>query len=137
LHLKNKIFFDCTGCDGSQTLAVLTKMDWMDAGMDAIEILCGRVIPVKLGIIGVVNRSKQDVMDKKVIDEQLKGKTAFLQTQTQITNVGDAEWYTVFGENRRSSAHASHSRLLAGFDSRECDSVTVSLAYSRFTFLRR
>jgi dynamin 1-like protein len=54
-------------------------MDWMDAGMDAIEILCGRVTPVKLGIIGVVNRSKQDVMDKKVIDEQLKDVAAFLQ----------------------------------------------------------
>jgi dynamin 1-like protein len=52
-------------------------MDWMDAGMDAIEILCGRVIPVKLGIIGVVNRSKQDVIDKKVIDEQLKDEAAF------------------------------------------------------------
>jgi Dynamin central region len=54
-------------------------MDWMDAGMDAIEILCGRVTLVKLGIIGVVIRSKQDVMDKKVIDEQLKDVTAFLQ----------------------------------------------------------
>lgn len=36
------------------------------SGTDAIDILCGRVIPVKLGIIGVVNRSQQDIMDKKV-----------------------------------------------------------------------
>ena len=35
-------------------------------GTDAIDILCGRVIPVKLGIIGVVNRSQQDINDKKV-----------------------------------------------------------------------
>lgn len=35
-------------------------------GTDAIDILCGRVIPVKLGIIGVVNRSQQDILDKKV-----------------------------------------------------------------------
>ncbi|KAG8042087.1 hypothetical protein G9C98_000078, partial [Cotesia typhae] len=39
--------------DGRRTLAVVTKLDLMDAGTDAIEILCGRVIPVKLGIIGV------------------------------------------------------------------------------------
>lgn len=65
--------------DGRRTLAVLTKLDLMDAGTDAIEILCGRVIPVKLGIIGVVNRSQQDIIDNKVIDEQLKDEAAFLQ----------------------------------------------------------
>ena len=42
--------------DGRRTLAVVTKLDLMDAGTDAIDILCGRVIPVKLGIIGVINR---------------------------------------------------------------------------------
>lgn len=36
-------------------------------GTDAIEILCGRVIPVKLGIVGVVNRSQQDIIDNKSI----------------------------------------------------------------------
>lgn len=39
--------------DGRRTLAVVTKLDLMDAGTDAIDILCGRVIPVKLGIIGL------------------------------------------------------------------------------------
>jgi dynamin 1-like protein len=36
------------------------------AGTDAIDILCGRVIPVKLGIIGIVNRSQQDIINNKV-----------------------------------------------------------------------
>ncbi|KAF9412983.1 hypothetical protein HW555_008680 [Spodoptera exigua] len=31
--------------DGRRTLAVVTKLDLMDAGTDAIDILCGRVIP--------------------------------------------------------------------------------------------
>lgn len=38
-------------------------------GTDAIDILCGRVIPVKLGIIGIVNRSQQDIMNNKVCCE--------------------------------------------------------------------
>ena len=38
--------------DGRRTLAVVTKLDLMDAGTDAIDVLCGRIIPVKLGIIG-------------------------------------------------------------------------------------
>ncbi|XP_065355788.1 dynamin-1-like protein [Calliphora vicina] len=65
--------------DGRRTLAVVTKLDLMDAGTDAIDILCGRVIPVKLGIIGVMNRSQQDIKDNKDIEEQLKDEAAFLQ----------------------------------------------------------
>ena len=37
----------------------MTKLDLMDAGTDAMDVLMGRVIPVKLGLIGVVNRSEQ------------------------------------------------------------------------------
>ncbi|XP_076750864.1 dynamin related protein 1 isoform X1 [Xylocopa sonorina] len=65
--------------DGRRTLAVVTKLDLMDAGTDAIDILCGRVIPVKLGIIGVVNRSQQDIMNNKSIQDALKDEAAFLQ----------------------------------------------------------
>ena len=45
---------------------MVTKLDLMDHGTDAMEVLCGRVIPVKLGIIGVVNRSQADINQKKV-----------------------------------------------------------------------
>ncbi|XP_045492573.1 dynamin-1-like protein isoform X8 [Colias croceus] len=65
--------------DGRRTLAVVTKLDLMDAGTDAIDILCGRVIPVKLGIIGVVNRSQQDIIDKKTITDSLKDEATYLQ----------------------------------------------------------
>lgn len=41
---------------GRRTLLVVSKLDLMDAGTDAVEVLLGRVIPVRLGIIGVVNR---------------------------------------------------------------------------------
>jgi dynamin 1-like protein len=50
-------------------------------GTDAIDILCGRVIPVKLGIIGVVNRSQQDIMNNKSIKEALKDEATFLQSK--------------------------------------------------------
>lgn len=67
--------------DGRRTLAVVTKLDLMDAGTDAIDILCGRVIPVKLGIIGVVNRSQQDIMNNKTIKDSLKDEATFLQSK--------------------------------------------------------
>nr|XP_006821224.1 PREDICTED: dynamin-1-like protein-like [Saccoglossus kowalevskii] len=65
--------------DGRRTLAVITKLDLMDAGTDAVEIICGRVIPVKLGIIGVINRSQMDINNKKPIQESVKDEAAFLQ----------------------------------------------------------
>nr|CAG4649124.1 EOG090X01UE [Scapholeberis mucronata] len=65
--------------EGRRTLAVITKLDLMDAGTDAIDVLCGRVIPVKLGIIGLVNRSQKDIQNNKTIEEALKDEMSFLQ----------------------------------------------------------
>ncbi|GFO43924.1 dynamin-1-like protein [Plakobranchus ocellatus] len=65
--------------DGRRTLGVITKLDLMDAGTDAMDVLLGRVIPVKLGIIGVVNRSQQDINNKKDLQEALKDEASFLQ----------------------------------------------------------
>ncbi|ESO82305.1 hypothetical protein LOTGIDRAFT_170085 [Lottia gigantea] len=65
--------------EGKRTLAVTTKLDLMDAGTDAMDVLCGRVIPVKLGIIGVVNRSQADIKSSKELQEALKDEASFLQ----------------------------------------------------------
>lgn len=65
--------------DGCRTLAVLTKLDLMDHGTDAMEVLSGRVVPVKLGIIGVVNRSQADINKKKIIADCLRDEQSFLQ----------------------------------------------------------
>ncbi|KAG8012787.1 Dynamin-1-like protein [Nibea albiflora] len=65
--------------DGRRTLAVVTKLDLMDAGTDAMDVLMGRVIPVKLGIIGVVNRSQLDINHKKAVSDAIRDEYAFLQ----------------------------------------------------------
>ncbi|MBN3314830.1 DNM1L protein, partial [Atractosteus spatula] len=65
--------------DGRRTLAVITKLDLMDAGTDAMDVLMGRVIPVKLGIIGVVNRSQLDINNKKSVADAIRDEHAFLQ----------------------------------------------------------
>ncbi|XP_031714735.1 dynamin-1-like protein isoform X3 [Anarrhichthys ocellatus] len=65
--------------DGRRTLAVVTKLDLMDAGTDAMDVLMGRVIPVKLGIIGVVNRSQLDINQKKLVADAARDEYAFLQ----------------------------------------------------------
>ncbi|XP_056307670.1 dynamin-1-like protein isoform X2 [Danio aesculapii] len=65
--------------DGRRTLAVVTKLDLMDAGTDAMDVLMGRVIPVKLGLIGVVNRSQLDINNKKSVADSIRDEHGFLQ----------------------------------------------------------
>lgn len=65
--------------DGRRTLAVITKLDLMDTGTDAMDVICGRVIPVKLGIIGVVNRGQQDIVNKKNMQDSLHDEASFMQ----------------------------------------------------------
>ncbi|XP_077571436.1 dynamin-1-like protein isoform X1 [Stigmatopora nigra] len=67
--------------DGRRTLLVVSKLDLMDAGTDALEVLLGRVIPIRLGIIGVVNRSQHDINTQKSMGDCVKDEQAFLQRQ--------------------------------------------------------
>uniref|UniRef100_A0A4X2LLH2 Dynamin-1-like protein n=1 Tax=Vombatus ursinus TaxID=29139 RepID=A0A4X2LLH2_VOMUR len=65
--------------EGRRTLVVITKLDLMDAGTDAMDVLMGRVIPMKLGIIGVVNQSQHDINTRKNISDSLQDEQSFLQ----------------------------------------------------------
>lgn len=66
-------------CAGDRTLGVVTKIDLMDRGTNALDILLGKVIPLKLGFIGVINRSQEDINNKKKIHESVKAETNFFQ----------------------------------------------------------
>ncbi|CAI6362766.1 unnamed protein product [Macrosiphum euphorbiae] len=68
--------------EGQRTIAVVTKLDLIDKGtlQDTTDLLCGHKIPVKLGIIGVVNRSQKDINDNKSMKETLKSEKDFLRS---------------------------------------------------------
>ncbi|XP_003241122.1 dynamin-1-like protein [Acyrthosiphon pisum] len=68
--------------EGERTIAVVTKLDLIDKGtiQDTTDLLCGHKIPVKLGIIGVVNRSQKDINDNKSMKETLKSEKDFLRS---------------------------------------------------------
>ena len=69
---------------GRRTIGVLTKLDLMDNGTNALDILTGRVYPLKLGFIGVVNRSQQDIMAEKPMSQALESETEFLKVMRRI-----------------------------------------------------
>ncbi|KAF4594520.1 dynamin-2 [Ophiocordyceps camponoti-floridani] len=72
---------------GRRTIGVLTKVDLMDHGTNALDILSGRVYPLKLGFIGVVNRSQQDIQGNKPMEEALKAETDFFKHHPAYRNI--------------------------------------------------
>ncbi|KAK9494768.1 Dynamin central region-domain-containing protein [Lipomyces doorenjongii] len=72
---------------GRRTIGVLTKLDLMDHGTNAIDILSGRVYPLKLGFIGVVNRSQQDIQINKSLPDALKAEQEFFRTHPAYRNI--------------------------------------------------
>jgi len=72
---------------GSRTLGVLTKLDIMDAGTDARKALLNEEIHLKLGYVGVKNRSKQDLVNKIPMGEALKKEKEFFKSHPIYKNM--------------------------------------------------
>ena len=61
-------------------IGVLTKIDLMDAGTDVVDILAGRVIPLRLGYVPVINRGQRDIDSKKKITLALEAEKKFFES---------------------------------------------------------
>lgn len=72
--------------EGQRTIGVLTKIDLMDAGTDVVDILAGRIIPLRLGYVPVVNRGQRDIENKKRIDVALKAEKEFFENHPSYRN---------------------------------------------------
>lgn len=62
---------------GKRTLGVLTKLDLMDQGTDAVDVLSGQTYPLKLGFVGIVNRSQSDVINRKSLSDSIEAEKRF------------------------------------------------------------
>lgn len=65
--------------EGLRTVGVITKLDLMDAGTDAAAILSNQLIPLRLGYVGVINRSQRDIDTRKAMQQQWRDEDAFLR----------------------------------------------------------
>ncbi|KAJ3636266.1 hypothetical protein Zmor_011791 [Zophobas morio] len=76
---------------GLRTIGVLTKLDLMDQGTDAREILTNQFLPLRRGYVGVVNRSQKEIDGKKGIQAALEAEMAFFRAHPayrDLNNVG-------------------------------------------------
>ncbi|KAJ5587953.1 uncharacterized protein N7459_003718 [Penicillium hispanicum] len=74
---------------GRRTIGVLSKLDLMDHGTNAMDILSGRVYPLKLGFIGVVNRSQQDIQSGKSLADALRAEADFFRHHPAYRNMAN------------------------------------------------
>ncbi|CCH46794.1 hypothetical protein BN7_6393 [Wickerhamomyces ciferrii] len=68
--------------EGTRTIGVLTKVDLMDQGTDVIDILAGRVIPLRYGYVPVINRGQKDIEQKKTIRDALSDEKSFFENHS-------------------------------------------------------
>ncbi|XP_044217975.1 dynamin 3a isoform X1 [Thunnus albacares] len=72
---------------GQRTIGVITKLDLMDEGTDAREILENRLLPLRRGYIGVVNRSQKDIDGKKDIKAALLAEEKFFLSHSAYKHI--------------------------------------------------
>lgn len=74
---------------GDRTVGVITKIDLMDSGTNAREVLENKVYPLKLGYIGVVNRSQKDIDTKKSIEAARLAERKFFEEHRDYSDLAD------------------------------------------------
>jgi len=74
---------------GVRTIGVITKLDLMDAGTDASEILSNKFLPLRRGYVGVVNRSQKDINGNKDIKAALASERKFFLSNPAYRSMAD------------------------------------------------
>ena len=73
--------------EGLRTIGVLTKLDIMDRGTDAVSMLKNKVVPLKLGYVGVVLRSQQDIMNSTSMDHAREAERMYFRNHREYDAV--------------------------------------------------
>uniref|UniRef100_A0A8C6YHJ7 Dynamin-2 n=1 Tax=Naja naja TaxID=35670 RepID=A0A8C6YHJ7_NAJNA len=74
---------------GQRTIGVITKLDLMDEGTDARDVLENKLLPLRRGYIGVVNRSQKDIDGKKDIQAALAAERKFFLSHPAYRHMAD------------------------------------------------
>uniref|UniRef100_A0A8D3BNM1 Dynamin-2 n=1 Tax=Scophthalmus maximus TaxID=52904 RepID=A0A8D3BNM1_SCOMX len=74
---------------GLRTIGVITKLDLMDEGTDAKDILENKLLPLRRGYIGVVNRSQKDIDGKKDIRAALAAERKFFLSHPAYRHIAE------------------------------------------------
>uniref|UniRef100_A0A8C9Y0F4 Interferon-induced GTP-binding protein Mx n=1 Tax=Sander lucioperca TaxID=283035 RepID=A0A8C9Y0F4_SANLU len=74
---------------GLRTIGVITKLDLMDEGTDARDILENKLLPLRRGYVGVVNRSQKDIDGRKDITAALQAERKFFLSHPSYRHLAE------------------------------------------------
>ncbi|XP_044010231.1 dynamin-like [Aphidius gifuensis] len=74
---------------GTRTIGVITKLDLMDEGTNARDILENRLLPLRRGYVGVVNRSQKAIDDNKEIVAAIDAEKQFFKCHEEYKHLAD------------------------------------------------
>lgn len=75
--------------NGLRTIGVLTKLDLMDQGTDARDILENRIFPLRRGYIGVISRSQKDIEGRIDIKASLEKERKYFLGHPAYSHMAD------------------------------------------------
>merc|ERR1719411_2122715 len=75
--------------EGLRTIGVLTKLDLMDEGTGARDIMENKLLPLRRGYVAVVNRSQKDIEGKKDIKAAVAAERKFFLSHPSYRHMAD------------------------------------------------
>ena len=71
---------------GLQRLIACHSTSRRDQGTDVVDILAGRIIPLRLGYVPVVNRGQRDIDQSKTIASALENERKFFENHSSYAS---------------------------------------------------
>jgi replication fork clamp-binding protein CrfC len=72
---------------GERTIGIITKIDIMDKGTDALDVVSGKLYHLSLGYVGIICRSQEDINNKKSMAVHLEDEKKFFLNHEKYKNI--------------------------------------------------
>lgn len=90
--------------EGERTIGVITKVDIMDRGSNAKEMILGKIVPLKLGYVAVKNRGQQDINDKVKVEKALNQEKEYFLNHPVYRSL-DPDYFSTTSLTNKLSKH--------------------------------
>ncbi|KAI8472465.1 MAG: the Dynamin A Gtpase domain complexed with Gdp, determined As myosin fusion [Monoraphidium minutum] len=97
--------------EGARTIGVITKLDIMDRGTNAVAALRNAVVPLRLGYVAIVNRSQADINSRKSMAEARRAEAAWFDHHAEYLEVASQCGVAILAR-RINAILGSHIRTL-------------------------
>jgi dynamin 1-like protein len=95
---------------GIRTIGVITKIDIMDRGTNAKRMILGQEVALRLGFVGVKNRSQQDISESMPVQAALMEEKRYFASHAVYSTMPEGSLGTAVLTQKLSSVLFTHIR---------------------------